>query len=140
MMSGWRVQGMGERATIWSGRMTHCGCVTLVWCELLGWSLIARLLVTRLSLKRTLRILDALPKSPPSNTGIALFPSDRQVRFAGACLGRSLARSQFLRVRGIRHHLVIGTTGGVANFRAHAWIAPFETAPEDFVEFLKVDR
>jgi transglutaminase-like putative cysteine protease len=73
-------------------------------------------------------------------THTVAFPDDRQVRLAGACLGRSLARSHYLRLRGVPHRVVIGVTGGAREFRAHAWIAPYEAAPDGFVELRSIDR
>ncbi len=64
----------------------------------------------------------------------------RYFRLAGACLARSLARSEYLRRRGIEHAIVIGVAGPVEEFAAHAWIAPFEVLPEGFTEFRRVAR
>ena len=109
--------------------------------ELLGWSLLSRLLVSRVSLARTLELLDRLPRLPvPAEGEPRAVPVDRHVRLAGACLGRSLARSQYLRRRGIAHTVVIGATGGIEAFRAHAWVDPFESAPEGFVELRRIER
>lgn len=112
----------------------------LNWIELLGWSVVSRLLVARLSLAQSLRILDMAPRHMLRGTRPATFPSDRAVRLAGACLGRSLARSQYLRLRGVSHTVVIGATGGIEDFRAHAWVAPFEAAPDGFVELRRIER
>lgn len=125
-----------ETAATGSNRLTealHAG-------ELLCWSLLARGGIAVLSLSRTLALLDRLPHRSRSPSRPVSLPPDRHVRFAGACLGRSLARSQYLRARGVPHSIVIGVTGGVAAFQAHAWVGPYETAPDGFVELRRVDR
>lgn len=108
--------------------------------ELFVWSLLVRAGIATLTLSRTLALLDRVPhRASPSARPVA-FPTNRQVHFAGACLGRSLARSQFLRQRGLSHRLIIGVTGDVDAFHAHAWLDPFEAAPEGFVEVRRVER
>lgn len=108
--------------------------------ELIGWCAIARIGVACLPLGSTLRLLDALPAWTIGHGTEVDFPSDRQVRLAGACLGRSLARSQYLRRRAVPHAIVIGIAGDIHEFRAHAWVAPFETAPSEFVELQRIER
>jgi hypothetical protein len=120
--------------------MAHYVMKVVVWVELLVWSGIARLLVSRCSLSRSVRALDWLPTRSRTSAENASFPDDRQVRLAGACLGQSLARSQYLRTRGISHSIVIGTRGGLMDFNAHAWISPFEECPEGFVEIHRIER
>ena len=112
----------------------------VIWTELLAWSVVARLLVARVSLARTLRVLDMMPARRGRGAKPVPFPTDRQVCLAGACLGRSLARSQYFRRRGVPHRVVIGVTGGTENFRAHAWVAPYEEAPEDFIQLRSIER
>lgn len=116
------------------------GSTLLIWPELLGWSVLARLLVARCSLETAVQILDGLPLRPARAVHAVPLPSDRTVRLAGACLGRSLARSQYLRRRGVSHALVIGATGGIEAFQAHAWVAPYEAAPDGFVELRRIER
>lgn len=110
------------------------------WVELAVWSVAVRVAIAFLPLARVLRALDVVPKRHRRETRTSAFPTDTQVRLAGACLGRSLARSQYLRVRGVPHRVVIGVTGGTRAFRAHAWVAPYEEAPEGFVELRSIDR
>jgi hypothetical protein len=108
--------------------------------ELIAWSLVMRICVKSMSLKRTMRMLDRLPIFAVGPAPDTVFPSDNQVRLAGACLGRSLTRSQYLRSRHVAHVVVIGVAGSVDGFRAHAWVAPFEEAPDDFVELQRFER
>lgn len=108
--------------------------------ELIGWSIVARILVMRTTVPRALDALDRVPRWRQRTNEPVAFPSEAQVRLAGACLARSLARSQYLRQRRASHALVIGTTRAREGFRAHAWITPFETAPEGFVELWRIDR
>ncbi|MEZ5165235.1 MAG: lasso peptide biosynthesis B2 protein [Acidimicrobiales bacterium] len=54
-------------------------------------------------------------------------PRPRFFRGAGACLSRGMARSQYLRMRGIPTTLVLGVAGGIAAFDAHAWLEPIGT-------------
>ena len=108
--------------------------------ELMAWSLFMRTCVKTISLKRTMRMLDRLPMLAIGPISDPPFPSDNQVRLAGACLGRSLTRSQYLRSRHVSHVVVIGVAGSVDAFRAHAWVAPFEEAPGDFVELQRFER
>lgn len=121
-------------------RFFRVGAVLLRWSEMLIWSLTVRILVARMPLSRTLQLLDAVPHRGSHPIDPVGFASDRQVRFAGACLGRSLARSQYLRLRGVPHSVVIGAAGGSEGFRAHAWVAPYESAPEGFVILRSIER
>jgi len=107
--------------------------------EILFWSLLARVLVRRLSLERSLRLLDRLPHRARSTAGFAV-PPERTFRGAGACLGRSLARSQFLRVRGHSHAVVIGVRGGTTALHAHAWVEPCDPVEPSFVELRRIAR
>ena len=107
--------------------------------EILFWSLLVRVLVHRLSLERSLRLLDRLPHRAHSTAGFAM-PPERVFRGAGACLGRSLARSQFLRVRGHPHAIVIGVQGGTTALHAHAWVAPWDPVESSFVELRRIAR
>lgn len=109
--------------------------------EVLLWSALARLLLKRVRTERVFHLLDRLPRrmapsGPPS------LPPESTFRLAGACLGRSVARSQYLRTRGQPHSVVLGVRGGLANFAAHAWLDPFDIdeLPSDFVELWRVER
>jgi hypothetical protein len=103
-------------------------------------SVFVRVLLSWLPLDRTLCLLDRIP--PRRNRGDLpfRFPEDRQLRLAGACLGRSLVRSQYLRNRGVSHQIVIGTAGNIGSFQAHAWVAPFENAPDGFITLRSIPR
>jgi hypothetical protein len=95
--------------------------------EAIGLSVACRLMIKRLSFDRSMRILDALPKAEPNTTSVVQLPEEAAFRGAGACLARSMARSQFLRRRGVSSSILIGALGrdGVS-FDAHAWLAPFD--------------
>jgi hypothetical protein len=108
--------------------------------ELIGWSAVARMLVARTTVPRALGALDRVPRWRHGGGEPVRFPSNGQVRLAGACLARSLARSQYLRQRHAPHALVIGSTRASEGFRAHAWIAPYEAAPEGFAELWRIER
>jgi hypothetical protein len=108
--------------------------------ELMALSLFMRVCVKTLSLRRTMRMLDRMPMLAIGPTPCDVFPTDDQVRLAGVCLGKSLTRSQYLRSRHVSHVVVIGVAGSVDAFRAHAWVAPFEEAPGDFVELQRFER
>lgn len=107
--------------------------------EILLWSLLARVLVRRLSLERALTLLDRFPRRAHPTAGFTM-PLERTFRGAGACLGRSLARSQFLRVRGQPHAIVIGVRGGTTALRAHAWVEPCDPVEPSFVELRRIAR
>jgi hypothetical protein len=123
-----------------SGDLFRIVSVPFRWGELFVWSVVVRLLIAGVPLSRTLQLLDIVPYRVGRANDAVRFPSERQVRFAGACLGRSLARSQYLRLRGVSHSVVIGTSGGADGFRAHAWVAPFEAAPQGFVVLRAIER
>ncbi|MEA2597398.1 MAG: Transglutaminase-like superfamily [Thermomicrobiales bacterium] len=93
----------------------------LVTAEALAWSALVRLLLATRASEGALRALDSLPRRAPRADPVPL-PAEGPFRLAGACLGRSLARSQYLRTRGRPHVLVFGVRGGAAAFAAHAWL------------------
>jgi hypothetical protein len=111
---------------------------SLLAAEAIGWSLAARRLLATRSAEETLGLLDRLPRRQSAQPARAL-PPERPFRFAGACLGRSLARSQYLRARGQRHTLIIGVRGGLVDFGAHAWLEGDPVLP-DFIELRRIDR
>lgn len=60
------------------------------------------------------------------------MPPESFFRGAGACLARSLARSQYLRRRGVESVIVIGATGtSTESFAldAHAWLETIDQSP-----------
>src|SRR5215218_181347 len=103
------------------------------------WSTLVRLLLATLALERTLRVLDALPRHSTPRAKVAA-PPEAAFRLAGACLGRSLARSQYLRTRGHPSILVIGGLGTIGEFRAHAWLDGDDPGQPDFVELRRIQR
>lgn len=105
--------------------------------EILAWSGLVRLLLATRSIDQTVAILDRLPRR---KTGQARpLPPEWPFRFAGMCLGRSIARSQYLRVRGCPSTLVIGVRGDLSTFAAHAWLDGDAVEP-DYVELRRVRR
>lgn len=105
--------------------------------EILAWSGLVRLLLATQPIDRTIAILDALPHR--SGGHARPLPPERPFRFAGMCLGRSIARSQHLRVRGCPSTLVIGVRGGISSFAAHAWLDGDAVEP-DYIELRRVRR
>jgi hypothetical protein len=106
--------------------------------EVLIWSGLARVLVGMQPIERAVYWLDLLPRRRPGSRAVAL-PPERPFRLAGACLGRSLARSQYLRMRGQPSALIIGVRGGLSAFAAHAWLEGDPVDP-DFVEIRRIHR
>ncbi len=103
------------------------------------WAIVVRTLLTVSSTQRAISILDALPRLKPRSGQTEALPPEAPFRRAGACLGRSLARSQYLRIRGRPHVFVIGVAGGVNTFEAHAWLAG-DAFPADFQPLWEVHR
>ncbi len=98
----------------------------------------ARLVVRSFSWRRSLAIFDALPKTRKPTSAVVI-PHEGDFRGAGACLARSLARSQYLRRRGAESELVIGAAteqGGPdapVKLDAHAWLEPIDDSPKHAV-------
>lgn len=94
--------------------------------ESLAWSVLVRLLLRATSLRRTLALLDRLAR-PTAGADVVSLPTEAHFGRAGACLGRQLARSQFLRRRGATSTVLIGVrpTGG-GPLDAHAWLAELD--------------
>ena len=107
--------------------------------EILAWSICVRMLLRTLSFDRVLRLLNRLPSRAAPGRRVEL-PQARMFSLAGACLGKSLARSQYLRRRGQPHTIAIGVRGGTGSFAAHAWIEGFEAEVDDFVVIRRVAR
>lgn len=93
-----------------------------------GWSLVVRYLLRATSLRVTLAVLDRVPARRP--VPVVAIPVERTFARAGACLGRQIARSQYLRRRGVRSTLVIGVRPpGAATIDAHAWLDRLDEQP-----------
>ncbi len=101
--------------------------------EAIGWAVACRLMISRLSFDRTIRLLDRLPRREKAADTVEL-PAESVFRGAGACLARSLARGQYLRTRGVSSTLLIGARGHTGvDFDAHAWLAPYDESPDHVV-------
>ncbi len=116
-----------------SGPAVHVHANTPVYrkIEPVLWALLARVCVRNLRWKKTLQVFDRLPAGRPATGGVHL-PPERCFRGAGACLARSLARSQYLRHRGVESVIVIGATGTSAEsftLDAHAWLETIDQSP-----------
>lgn len=101
-------------------------------------ALVARTAVRFLPWRRTLAIFDVLPVRQAA-APVTSIPHEGDFRGAGACLARSLARSQYLRRRGAESELVIGAAteqGGPdapVKLDAHAWLEPIDDSPKHAV-------
>lgn len=94
-------------------------------------AVVARFCVRVLSWRRALAVFDRLPVRDGVG-GEIVMPPERFFRGAGACLARTLARSQYLRRRGVPTTIVIGatgTTGKSFSLDAHAWLERFDDSP-----------
>jgi hypothetical protein len=107
--------------------------------EILAWSLLVRVLLKTIALERSLLILNVLPRRRASSRPVDP-PPEPQFALAGACLGKSLARSQFLRTRGQPHVVVVGVRGGTGSFAAHAWLEGYDSEATDYVAIRKIIR
>lgn len=96
--------------------------------EAIGWSLICRALVKAGRLERAVRWLDLIPAARFTNptVGAVALPPERYFASAGACLARTLARSQYLRRRGTSSDIAIGVRPSPTGPIAHAWLEPFD--------------
>lgn len=106
--------------------------------EALAWALVVRGLLAILPTERVIQLLDAIPRKQRPEQSV-LPPPEDHVRLAGRCLGRSLARSQYLRIRGESHIVVIGIPRDVGSFHAHAWLDAYDD-PADFLELRRIAR
>lgn len=102
------------------------------------WAAASRVSLRAIRFERTVTLFDRLALRPAAS--LPSMPPARCFSIAGACLGQSLARSQFLRRRGARHSLVLGVLKEGQRFEAHAWISPLETPPAGFAEIRRIDR
>ncbi len=107
--------------------------------EVLFWSALVRILLALLPTEQVVSALNTLPRGGGSSSS-STIPSDDEVALAGACLGRALARSQYLRRRGQPHTVVIGVSGTVSIFAAHAWLDPYDPMPEGYAEIRRIPR
>jgi len=111
----------------------------LVRLEAITWSVLCRLMISKLSFERTIQLLDKFPRRETSPDVVEL-PVEQVFRGAGACLARSLARGQFLRRRGVSSTVLIGALGHTGvEFDAHAWLSPFDES-QGHVVLHSVDR
>jgi hypothetical protein len=107
--------------------------------EIALWSLLARALLATVTTQRAIRLLGRVPRrSRPEPT--TDLPAESCFALAGACLGRSLARSQFLYVRSAPHTIVIGVRGSIDQLNAHAWLEPHDEVDADFVALWSIAR
>lgn len=73
------------------------------------WAVGVRLLVALVPLRMAVAMLDRFPpRAPRRRRPIVELPDDHRFREAGAPVARQLARSQFLRRRGVASTIVIG--------------------------------
>lgn len=88
-------------------------------------SVLCRILVWAGSLDRALRLLDRLPTTRAPQQPVTT-PPETSFRGAGACLARTLARSEYLRRRGAHSVVAIGARTHNRAFDAHAWLEPLD--------------
>nr|MDQ6948093.1 lasso peptide biosynthesis B2 protein [Actinomycetota bacterium] len=100
--------------------------------EVVAWSLASRILVTFTGPNHALRLLDRVRLRRTGGEHLAATDRDALFRLAGRCLGEAVARSEYLRVRGRPHELVLGVAGTAGDFRAHAWLEPLDPVPAGF--------
>lgn len=99
--------------------------------EPLVWAMAARACVRVLPWKATQDLFDRLPVGE-FRGDVVVMPAEWNFRGAGACLARTLARSQYLRRRGVSNTIVIGATGQsreMFSLDAHAWLESFDDSP-----------
>jgi hypothetical protein len=130
----------GYRA--WRSAVRACGASRRVSdrVEVAVWSLIARAGIRVGGPTATLRVLDRIPLRRHGGEELAATDRDALFRLAGRCLGESTARSQYLRVRGRRHRLVLGVASSPLGLRSHAWLEPMDAPPPGFEVIHSFDR
>jgi hypothetical protein len=105
--------------------------------EAIVWGVTSRVGLRLLGLRRLLWVLDRVPRRRRNRESVAVPPA-AQFRGAGACLSRSIARSQFIRQRRGASSVVLGIDGSLAKFDAHAWLEPLDKADRPALH--RIDR
>ena len=113
--------------------------------ELASWAILCRLLLPLLGVKKTVRMLEAACGRDPGRLGRGgalqpVVPLDADVRGAGSCLPRALARSQYLHRRRVPHEVVIGVDSSTVKFVGHAWLKPYDPDPTAFEVIWRIPR
>ncbi|MEM7142061.1 MAG: lasso peptide biosynthesis B2 protein [Actinomycetota bacterium] len=93
--------------------------------EASAWGIVCRVGIRVVTLHRLVGLLDRVPHRSSAIAEVHV-PDAAHFRGAGACLSRSLARSQFIRMRGGESTVSLGVAGSVAAFDAHAWLEPLD--------------
>jgi hypothetical protein len=106
--------------------------------ELVVWSGLARVLLPIVGLKKTLIAFDAIPRVPAM--AMQGSPVPPRGRLIGTCLPRSVARSQYLRMRRREHEIVLGVGRDDHSVSAHAWLEPFDPDSSGFEVIYRVRR
>jgi hypothetical protein len=88
-----------------------------------------------LGLQRTKTWIEAAPRRAPRPGAVAVDEGERLVVAAfrwspirGACLGRALVQHLMHNLTGVPTKIVIGVDRDAERIRAHAWVAPPESA------------
>jgi transglutaminase superfamily protein len=105
--------------------------------EASAWGILCRIGIRVVRLDRLVGLLDRIPHRRSTDRPVEV-PTARHFRGAGACLSRSLARSQYLRMRGASSTIAVGVAGKLASFDAHAWLEP--TDPPDRPALHRIER
>lgn len=129
-----RLKSARDGYLIWRSAIRDCGASRRIAdrVEIVAWSLGTRVLVGAVGTVRTLGLLDRVRLQRSTGERLAQTDHDALFRLAGRCLGQSIARSQYLRVRGRPHWLILGVDTSTGDFQAHAWLEPLDPAPAEF--------
>lgn len=129
-----RLRGLVAGFRLWRSAVRTCGASRRASdrIEVIVWSLVARAGIATMGIQRTLLLLDRSRLRRTGGEDLASTRRDALFRLAGRCLGESVARSQYLRVRGQPHEVVLGVSGPVSGLRAHAWLEPLDAGPRGF--------
>ncbi len=129
-----RLRSVVEGFRAWRSAVRECGASRRLSdrIEVVAWSLAARVGIGTVGVKATLRLFDLIPLQRRGGERLAFTERDALFRLAGRCLGESIARSAYLRLRGSRHELVLGVRRSANGVQGHAWLEPFDTAPPEF--------
>jgi len=137
-----RLRGARRGYLTWRSAVRGCGASRRPTdrVEVVAWALGARVSVAIVGPTRALRLLDRVPLRRSGGEHLAATDRDALFRLAGRCLGEAVARSQYLRVRGRPHELVLGVAGSAGDLRAHAWLEPLDAAPAGFEALHRFSR